>query len=156
MSKKIEDIESIGETIKNIFHKSGLYTLDDVKKADFYAVKNTIDNLKSKQYNHFYWLSLINRCSTWFWYLKNSRYTVPAPDIIVCPLGHNIFIDPVITPDGNTYDRSNLEIWVKKFNKEPITSNNLKMEDVIPNKQVKSIVEFIRLNMANIDLFIKL
>jgi hypothetical protein len=136
----------IGKTVIDIFNKSNLITVDDFKNSEFSIVEKTVNELHSKNYNYFYWLSLINRCSDWFWYIKNPSYNTnsPPPDIIVCPLGHNIYIDPVITPDGNTYDKNNLEIWIKKFNREPITSNPLSMKDVISNKQLKKTIEFIR------------
>jgi hypothetical protein len=148
----ISNIEGIGYVVSNIFNKSGLISINDVKKSTFDIIKITVDELHSTNYNYFYWLALINRCSNWFWYIKNSNCAIPPPDIIVCPLGHNIYIDPVITPDGNTYDKNNLEIWVKKFNKEPITSNLLNMKDVIPNKQLKEIVEFIRIHQNQINI----
>ncbi len=80
----------ISKTVLDIFHKSNLTTIDDVRNNEFSVVEKTVNELQSTNYNYFYWLALINRCSDWFWYIKNyaynSSYNSPPPDIIVCPL----------------------------------------------------------------------
>ena len=48
--------------------------------------------------------------------------------------------DPVINPDGNTYERESIEKWLMINPTAPQTRNPLKISQLIPNRLVKSIV----------------
>jgi hypothetical protein len=39
-----------------------------------------------------------------------------------CPITHELMTDPVIDPDGNSYERSAIENWLKQHATSPIVS----------------------------------
>jgi len=40
----------------------------------------------------------------------------------LCPITHELMTDPVIDPDGNSYERSAIENWLKENSTSPIVS----------------------------------
>ncbi len=40
----------------------------------------------------------------------------------LCPITHELMTDPVIDPDGNSYERSAIESWLKEQSNSPIVS----------------------------------
>lgn len=64
-----------------------------------------------------------------------------APDSILDPISFTIFQDPVVTPEGITYEKSVLLDYLgKNRNRDPITKKSLTEENLAPNLAVKAIV----------------
>ncbi|GMI27994.1 hypothetical protein TrRE_jg3120, partial [Triparma retinervis] len=51
-----------------------------------------------------------------------------------CPLTKQRLEDPVIDPEGNTYERSAIEEWLKEHSTSPITRSPLSLEQLAPNR----------------------
>ncbi|RZK79888.1 MAG: hypothetical protein EOO85_02445 [Pedobacter sp.] len=49
--------------------------------------------------------------------------------------------DPVVDPEGNTYDREAITEWLQKNSTSPISRNPLKPEDLIPNRALKETMD---------------
>lgn len=60
----------------------------------------------------------------------------PLPDPYYCPLTFRILQDPVIDPEGNTYEKEAIENWIEANGTSPITKNPLHKEVLYPNKAV--------------------
>ena len=70
-------------------------------------------------------------------------YRLPVPESFKCPISGVLMVEPVIDPDGHTYDRSNIERWLARNRKSPITRKPLKSEMLTPNRALAdSIVAF--------------
>lgn len=53
---------------------------------------------------------------------------------IICPITNIEIEDPVICPDGHTYERSALEHWVRLKGKSPMNpSMNITLDQIVPN-----------------------
>lgn len=55
----------------------------------------------------------------------------------VCPISHEIMIDPVVTPNGDTFERSYIEKWIQDKGTCPITRNKIGLKDLVPNTALK-------------------
>ena len=58
----------------------------------------------------------------------------------ICPITHkNIseLTDPVITPDGYTYERTELEKWIRQNGTDPMTRNPLDISQLVVNRAVQ-------------------
>jgi len=71
---------------------------------------------------------------------KSTSDPGEPPDDLTCPLSLELFEDPVITDDGHTYERSNIEDWFRRTSTSPKTNLTLKSLRLRPNHVVKSIV----------------
>jgi len=49
--------------------------------------------------------------------------------------------DPVIDTDGNTYERSAIELWLKIKGKSPITKHVMDASTLRPNLMAKRLIE---------------
>ena len=54
-----------------------------------------------------------------------------------CPLSKQLMRDPVIAFDGNTYERSEIKKYLKKYNKSPVTGQPARTSMVFPNNVMK-------------------
>ena len=69
------------------------------------------------------------------------------PEEFICPLSKQLMRDPVIAFDGNTYERVDIEAYLKQNNKSPVTGEEAEHSIVIPNNAIKKqIAAFQRAN----------
>lgn len=72
---------------------------------------------------------------------NGSSSTDEIPDYLSDPISFNLFMDPVVTPAGQTYERSWLLEHLKNGGKDPLTRKNLSPKDLYPNLAVKKAAE---------------
>lgn len=60
---------------------------------------------------------------------------------IVCPISVDVMTDPVITPSGITYDRKNIEDYIDKFGKDPVSKTKLTKKQLKPDTKVKALLK---------------
>jgi len=63
------------------------------------------------------------------------------PPEFTCPISMDLMKDPVITPDGMTFDREPLTEWVKRNHSHPITRELLSLDQIKPNYALRSLIE---------------
>lgn len=72
-------------------------------------------------------------------------YNDKIPEDFYCPITQEIFVDPVMADDGNTYERAAIESWLLKHDTSPLTNVKLNSKYLVPNLTVKKLVdEFIK------------
>jgi hypothetical protein len=59
------------------------------------------------------------------------------PDEWFCPIGRELMTDPVIGPDGVTYERANIERWLATNATSPMTRDPMPAGSLIPNMALK-------------------
>lgn len=57
-----------------------------------------------------------------------------------CSITHELMVDPVIDPDGNSYEKRAIEEWIHRCATSPITRNPLSINDLRPNKALKDAI----------------
>lgn len=67
--------------------------------------------------------------------------TSNTSNLLQCPITMDIFRDPVITPDGHTYERQAIEQWVREHGTSPMTREPLTERQIYQNRKVKECVE---------------
>jgi len=61
-------------------------------------------------------------------------------DVFVCPITNEIMNDPVIDPQGNSYERKAIENWVAEHGTSQVTGTQLSVDQLYPNRALKSII----------------
>ena len=81
------------------------------------------------------------------WWLHHVRAPlIEVPTNHLCPITHQMMVDPVITADGTTYDRSAIEAWFAMQTRRgeaatsPLTGEPLANNHLLPNLIVRSLV----------------
>ena len=67
-----------------------------------------------------------------------------TPMEMICPISHEIMNDPVLCSDGQTYDRSSIEEWIRSCNddvKSPLTGKKLESINLVPNHALRSLIQ---------------
>lgn len=64
-----------------------------------------------------------------------------VPKSYYCPLSKDIMADPVICDDGYSYERANIEEYMKTKMTSPMTGERLHSTVLIPNKQLQKTIE---------------
>jgi hypothetical protein len=65
----------------------------------------------------------------------------PLPDAYYCPITFGIIHDPVIDPEGYTFERVAAEYWIQANANSPITRASLNVKDLYPNKALAELLE---------------
>ena len=60
--------------------------------------------------------------------------------IPVCPITQEPFCNPVIDPEGNTYEKSAIVQWLNENNVSPITRTELYIFQLVPNRALIDII----------------
>ena len=80
--------------------------------------------------------------------ISNSQDTggmqIPTPEHFICSISGEIFKDPVMAADGQTYERESIEKWIATKEGEPVrsplTGAILNNHTLTPNHTVKSMI----------------
>lgn len=59
---------------------------------------------------------------------------------LVCPITQEVMADPVIGPDGYTYERSALKGWLERNGTSPMTRQPMAEEDLVPNRALAQLI----------------
>ncbi len=82
-----------------------------------------------------------------FLLFPNTMASSGIPDEWYCPIGRELMTDPVIGPDGVTYERVNIERWLQTNSTSPITREHMPSRSLIPNMALKhTIVSYLSAN----------
>lgn len=64
------------------------------------------------------------------------------PESFYCPLTHELMIEPVVDPEGNSYERSAIVTWLLKNPSSPITRSQLRIQDLVPNRALQDAISY--------------
>lgn len=75
--------------------------------------------------------------------MNNYIYFVDKdyPDHFYCPIGYEIFMNPVLLSDGHTYEYDNISKWLKDNKKSPMTNLVLRDKILTPNKTLENMIK---------------
>ena len=66
-----------------------------------------------------------------------SRAARPIPDHLCCRISMELFVDPVCTPHGHSFERSCIERHLGKSATDPLTRRHLTKAMLVPNLALK-------------------
>ena len=64
----------------------------------------------------------------------------PPPEFL-CPISHDVMMDPVVSPSGVTYDRLYIDAWLEHNTHEPATNRHLRRGSLYPNLVLRQQIE---------------
>jgi serine/threonine protein kinase len=69
------------------------------------------------------------------------REEAQCPETFLCPIGLEPMRDPVVCSDGHSYERANIERWLRTSNRSPKTNAALSSRALFPNHALRSTIE---------------
>jgi hypothetical protein len=73
--------------------------------------------------------------------LENLESVDPIPEALLCPIGYNLMVDPVVCADGHSYDRAAIQEWFSNHNTSPLTNQRLPNKHLIPNHTLRKMID---------------
>jgi hypothetical protein len=70
-----------------------------------------------------------------------SRVHRDLPDSYYGPITFSLMHNPVIDPEGNTYERAAIENWIEVNHTSPITRTTVSVNDLYPNNAIVALLE---------------
>ena len=70
-----------------------------------------------------------------------------------CPITRNVMHDPVICPEGHTFERSAIERWIGSNRSNPLTRSRLRCRHLVPNISLRDTIK--RQNIIEIEKFLE-
>jgi hypothetical protein len=90
-------------------------------------------------------MKLLGRSNVHKIHIDNSPTVEPLSEKAIsaytCPISLDIMIDPVITKQGYTFERSAVVKWLETHNTCPLTREPLNVSDLVPNKALRQTIE---------------
>ena len=71
------------------------------------------------------------------------------PESFYCALTHEVMNDPVIDPEGHTFERSAITTWLSKSKTSPITRKPLQVSQLVPNRALREAIERVSSSSAS-------
>jgi serine/threonine protein kinase len=71
----------------------------------------------------------------------NPEQVEPIPESLLCPIGYNLMLDPVVCADGHSYDRATIEEWLRLHNTSPLTNQPLPNKHLLPNHTLRKMID---------------
>jgi len=156
----ISDLENIGIS-KNIAQKilNRFHSYEETKNEDFSQEKvielSSYEKMKTEDTKRSKNIELSSYEEMKIEDIEKSKNTIKStnnigsiesiksiPDEYICPITLDIMTDPVMALDGFTYERSEIEDWFRKGNNtSPKTNETLNCNMLIPNKNLKILIE---------------
>lgn len=73
---------------------------------------------------------------------QDTRYKPKdAPDFLLDPISFNVFVDPVISPSGQSYERAWILQHLKTSQTDPFSRQRMTANDLVPNLALKHAAE---------------
>lgn len=60
---------------------------------------------------------------------------------LICPITLERLIDPVMAPDGHTYEKAAIVSWLQRHTTSPKTRMAMTIEDLVPNRTLRTVLE---------------
>jgi hypothetical protein len=105
--------------------------------------ESVISLLESKEANklNFALLRVLNKLKSEFQDASKSLEAKEAPSHFICPILCEVMVDPVLTLDGQTYERVAIEEWLESHDTSPVTNLPLAQKLVFPNIALRNMIE---------------
>lgn len=129
---KLSEIDSIASANDDL---AASKPTDEISKADENE-KQLIENIETEYQQR------VDELSRLFNENDARRRKREIPDYLCGKISFELMNDPVITPSGITYDRSDIEQHLHKVGRfDPVTRTELTIDQLIPNLAIKEVIE---------------
>lgn len=164
MSSLIEKIPGLGEVTLEAFNRAGyrtvqdLYTFDVGDVAGDRRLMEAIGDMRKERNEgkaalpDRYYRSLGTRCVNIVNRVRNARALPYVPDHFLCKISLDLMVDPVVAPSGYTYERANIEEWIRMNPCDPMTRENLNQEQLYPNRSLREALIYYRDNFQSFEI----
>lgn len=148
MEDFIRDIDGIGEITSEVFARSGLVFVKDVLD-DSSTVAEMVQVIGEMRLEYTdrsvtYWRGLTMRCVNLFNKIKAAEKATLVPEPLLCPITFRLFDDPVVAPDGTSFERRAIVRWIEAKHTNPMTREPLSIHQLVDNKALRDMIAHLK------------
>jgi len=138
-NRKVVENSDLMEYLINLIENDRKSKIEQVR-ADTSRTEDDINN--EIEYINYEQDQRINNLQSTFIKADPFQKNREAPDYLFGKIHFNIMLDPVITPSGITYDRTELREHFEKIGYfDPLTRREITEKDVVPNLALREAIE---------------
>ena len=63
------------------------------------------------------------------------------PEDLLCPISHELMVDPVLAADGHAYERAHIDEWLTRSHTSPLTGEPLANAHLLPCHAIRKMAE---------------
>ena len=152
----LRDLKIVGNGyLAKLFEHAGFYTIADLRQIDLddtsdaaglKRLQRSIDDLRDQHGAKVSdWGRIGRKAYNVILQVKDANVKeddVPPP--FMCPLSRDWIVDPVMTPAGQTYDKSHILRWINAAGSDPYTRQALAIDDLVPNRALRDAIAMYR------------
>jgi hypothetical protein len=71
---------------------------------------------------------------------RNGNLPIPLPDAYYCPITFEFMNDPVIDPEGHTFERKAIQTWIRAHQNSPLTRTPLTEAQLYDNQALRQVL----------------
>ena len=148
LKKKIENLEIENDKYKKkerILFLTKYYILTKYKTQLFTEsmLENFIKDINKKFKEN---IEINNMKKIAIMYIKEKLI-----ENLTCPISQDIFVNPYIAPEGQTFDKIKIYQVIETKGLNPLTNSKIKINQLILNRKVLDLVEFYKDNKDNFN-----
>ena len=164
MNESVHKVEGVGAGVTRIFELAGMTTVLQLAQistreenqrllhAANQYVRERFPGLSDEYYRIHTRRMVTRSVNVAIRIQEGQRVHMEIPEPFQCPLSYEWLLEPVITPDGNTYSRAEIQRWVETSATDPLTREPLTVDQLIPNRAMADAIEFYRRQTARISI----
>jgi hypothetical protein len=148
MSSQIDALHGVGQKTLQVFANAGLRTLGDIYgRTCGQPVQLALNNMRAEDEmfrdNDTYWKGLATRVQAVIARVRSDEARPYEPDHFICPITHQLMLDPVLSKYGDTYERDAIERLINErgidIYRRPLTTAEL-----YQNRSLQQAIEYYR------------
>jgi hypothetical protein len=151
-SRPISSIHGVGARTAELFAEAGLHTIADIAqpREQERMIQLAIARVSARypDLGFVFWTRLAVRCASVIECVRRADAPPFVPDEYCCPITGDWMHDPVVTLDGDSYERIAIEVWLEKHGSDPFTRQPLRISQLYPNRKLKIAIDNFRRNSA--------
>jgi hypothetical protein len=122
---------------KNFEDEFGNVLIEEIEEPDKTEVYNLLHDFRKNVINSTINEEDLNKQT------KVNKIMKDIPPELFCPITGDLFKEPVLTEDGQTYEKIAIETWFKSgYLKSPLSGVKLNTSELIYNKNIKNLVDY--------------
>lgn len=79
--------------------------------------------------------------------IEKQNFINEMDELLTCPITQELFIEPVVTPYGHTFEKNAIILWLNSNNTCPLTKKSLLKDQLQTNFVVKQLLEIRNKNL---------
>ena len=144
-STRLRELGFVGNgKCADLLEDAGFFTVADIREHELLGasrkIQEAIDRIEGGNKTRLAFKAF--RCI--FTIIQARNIADDVPECFQCPISHDWIVNPVITPNGISYDRDNIAKWMECCRPgnatDPLTGTPITSDQLVPNRALAAAI----------------